>query len=66
MDKATHKAQDALGKFMDDPEKVAKAKSKAEGMLSKYVGDDQANEVVNELEGLLGTLAHHPGPKDQE
>jgi len=56
----------ALGKVMQDPEKVAKAKTKAEGFLSKYVGDDEANQVVNELEGLLGTFAHHPDSEKHE
>ncbi|GAC1472292.1 MAG: hypothetical protein PVSMB7_24790 [Chloroflexota bacterium] len=66
VDKATEKAQDALGKFMDDPEKVEKAKTKAEGFLGKYMAHDDASKAVNELEGMLGTFAHQPEHKDSE
>ncbi len=53
------KAQDALGKFMDDPEKVDKAKTKAEDVLAKRVGQEQATEIVNKAEDILDRFAHH-------
>jgi len=47
------KAQEELDKLMDDPSKVDKAKSKAEGILGKHMDQQQADEVTNAAEGLL-------------
>lgn len=58
------KAQEALGKFMDDPEKVDKAKTKAEDVLAKRVGQEQATEIVNKAEDILDRFAHYS--PDQE
>jgi hypothetical protein len=64
LDSLMDKAQDALGKFMDDPEKVDKAKTKAEDVLAKRVGQEQATEIVNKAEDILDRLAHRS--PDQE
>jgi hypothetical protein len=56
------KAEDALGKFMDDPEKVGKAKGKAEGLLGKYMDQDQASKVTDVAEQMLGKVAHNKSP----
>ncbi len=63
MDKMLGKAQDALGNFLDDPEKVDKAKTKADGLLSKYMDPQQAQEATDGLEGLLKKVAHQPEEK---
>lgn len=47
------KGEEALDKFMDDPEKVAKAKQKAEDLLGKHMDQEQADKVTNQAEGAL-------------
>lgn len=47
------KAEDALGNFMGDPEKVDKAKTKAEGLLGKYMDQSQAELITGGAEGIL-------------
>jgi hypothetical protein len=47
------KAEDALDNFLDDPEKVDKAKQKAEDLLAKRMDRDQADQVVNKVEDAL-------------
>lgn len=53
LDKLTDKAQDSLAHFFDDPEKVEKAKGKAEGMLAKHMDEKNADEVVDKLTDVL-------------
>jgi hypothetical protein len=55
------KAEDALGKFMDDPEKVEGAKGKAEGLLGKYMDQGQASKVTDIAEQMLGKVARKKG-----
>lgn len=47
------KGEEALDKFMEDPEKVAKAKQKAEGLLGKHMDQEQADKVTNAAEDAL-------------
>jgi len=62
----TQKAEDALGKFMDDPEKVQKAREKADGFLGKYMDQSQAEELTGGLENLLGKIGQeHERSTDQ-
>lgn len=67
IEKAMDKAQEAAAKFMDDPEKVAKARTKAEGYLEKYMDAETADKVTNMAEELLGSWAHkgHEGSVDE-
>jgi hypothetical protein len=51
------KGEEALDQFMDDPEKVAKAKQKAEGLLEKHMDQEQAHKVTNSAEDVLRKLA---------
>lgn len=51
------KGEEALDKFMDDPEKVAKAKQKAEGLLGKHMDQEQADKVTNTAEDMLKKFA---------
>lgn len=51
------KGEEALDKFLDDPEKVAKAKRKAEGLLAKHMDHEQADQVTNTAEDLLRRFA---------
>ncbi len=57
VDKMMGKGKDALGKFLDDPEKVGKAKNKADSLLGKYMDPDQAAQATNALEGFLRNVA---------
>lgn len=62
----TEKAEDALSKFMDDPQKVQNARDKADGFLGKYMDQSQAEELTGGLESLLGKVAQeHERPSDQ-
>ncbi|MDQ2741257.1 MAG: hypothetical protein M3Z66_03015 [Chloroflexota bacterium] len=56
-DKIIGKAQDAVGKFMDDPDKVARTKSKVEGVLAKRMDPEQASQLVDKAEELLDRFA---------
>ncbi|GAC1472373.1 MAG: hypothetical protein PVSMB7_24960 [Chloroflexota bacterium] len=47
------KGEKALDKFMDDPEKVAKAKAKAEDLLAKHMDREQADKITNSAEEML-------------
>lgn len=51
------KGEEALDKFMDDPEKVAKAKQKAEGILGQHMDQEQADKVTDSAEGFLKKFA---------
>jgi uncharacterized protein YjbJ (UPF0337 family) len=53
LDKLTGKAQESLSHFFDDPEKVEKAKEKAESLLAKHMDEKRADEVVNKLTDVL-------------
>ena len=51
------KAEEALDTFMDDPEKVAKAKQKAEGLLGQHMSQEQADKLTNAAEDALRKFA---------
>lgn len=53
LDSLRGKAEHALDKFMDDPEKVEKAREKAEGFLGKHMDPAQAHKLVNQGESAL-------------
>ncbi len=57
VEKIIGKAQDAVGKFMDDPGKVARTKSKAEGVLGKRMDPERAGQLVDKAEELLDRFA---------
>lgn len=57
VDRMLRKGKDALGKFLDDREKVAKAKSKADRFLGRYMDPEKAREATNAFEGLLKDVA---------
>ena len=65
MDNLFNKAEDALGKFLDDPEKVAKAKEKSEDMLAKRMDRGSAEEVVDKIEEALRAATHHDPPSSE-
>lgn len=46
-DSVLGKGEEALDKAMDDPEKVAKGKQKAEELLGEHMSQDQADKVTN-------------------
>jgi uncharacterized protein YjbJ (UPF0337 family) len=52
------KAEDALGKFADDPEKVAKARAKADELLGKHMSQEQADQLTGKAEELLHNYGH--------
>ena len=47
------KGEEALDKFMDDPQKVAEAREKAEDMLGKHMDQEQADKLTNSAEEAL-------------
>ncbi|MGI8825908.1 MAG: hypothetical protein ACR2JC_09725 [Chloroflexota bacterium] len=51
------KGEEALDKFMDDPEKVAKAKRKAESFLGEHMDQEQADKVTSTAEDVLRKIA---------
>lgn len=51
------KGEEALDKFMDDPEKVAKAKHQADRFLGKHMSHEQADQVTNVAEDVLRKVA---------
>lgn len=53
MENWMNKAEDALDNFLDDPEKVDKAKQKAEDLLAKRMDPEQADGIVNKAGDLL-------------
>lgn len=59
MDDLVGKAQEALGHFLEDPQKVEKAKDKAEDLLSRRMSHDEADQVVDTAEGLVERFARH-------
>ena len=60
MDSLFGKAQDALDKFMENPENVDKAKQKAEEFLAPRIGEDSAKEAVDAGASALENLTHKP------
>lgn len=56
-DKLRDQAEGALDKFMDDPEKVAKAKRKAESFLGEHMDQEQADKVTSTAEDVLRKIA---------
>ena len=53
MDSLLGKAEKALDNFLDDPEKVDKAKGKAKDALSKRMDPATTDQVVDKAEELL-------------
>ena len=51
------KGEEELDKFMDDPEKVAKAKEKAEGYLGEHMDQQQADTITNTAADMLKKFA---------
>jgi hypothetical protein len=47
------KGEEVLEKEMSDPQKVAEAKQKADGLLEKHMDQQQAEEITNVAEEAL-------------
>ncbi|MBV9281845.1 MAG: hypothetical protein JOZ41_17340 [Chloroflexi bacterium] len=65
LDEMMGKAQDALGKFLDDQEKVDRTKAKAEDILARKLGHEQASQLVDKAEDLLERFARHPDDEER-
>jgi hypothetical protein len=57
LDSLLGKGEEELDQFVNDPQKVAEAKQKADGFLGQHMDQQQADEVTNVAEEALQKFA---------